>query len=116
MSDAYFGAGGEGLTLDEVESHLEGDVAAKAKADYDEFDGLLQRVDPGAGYTPGSGFGKATGPVSVEMDSTDAAELFMHQYLMATEGGHATDFWVELHFQSRWMLTQWLRTLPEPED
>jgi hypothetical protein len=110
VSDTYFGAGGYDLTLDEVESHLVGEVAEKAKAEYDELGALVTMHFPDSSLRA---FGHR-GAVSVESSDIDTAAYLMQEYLDG--GGLPLDYLVELHFESRQDLAEWLRKLPEPKD
>ncbi len=112
VSGTYYGAHGTGLTLDEVESHLVGEAAGKAKAEYDELNELVHRV---SGDIDVHKLG-TMGSVSVLTTSIDDADYFMQEYQDATaEQDLPLDYEVELLFDNKQHLIAWLRTLPEPK-
>jgi len=124
VSEAWFGAGGTYLTLDEAESHLVGEVAQKAEAEFDELKELLLQRAGGQLELD------SLSPESVTIyayDSEDAT-AFTKRYTKATgahvdvvespagRGRPAGYYGVGMTLDQPAALIAWLRTLPEPKE
>jgi hypothetical protein len=114
VSEAWYGAGGTGLTLHEAESHLVGEVAQKAEAEFDELRELLSRT--GGPFELDS---LTSESVLIHAYDPQDARAFMKKYTRATgamaDAVFDSDWGVAMTFNERPVLTEWLRTLPAPE-
>ena len=110
LSASYWADGNDGLSLDEVESHLVGQAASQALAEYDELNELLHRLDPDCDATIGPRWSVVVHPGGI-----DEADYFMQEYLRATaDEDLPIDYSVDLNFDNRRQLVNWLRTVAKP--